>query len=266
MNLDQVVYTPLRQLSFRGKYRLSRLIIPTTGNRKARIFGSLMELDLSDYIQRSMYAGLYEVEDVAWFRSVLRPGMVFVDVGANVGYYTALAAYLVGARGKVIACEPDPHAFGKLQRFVHSNGLSQVHCHNVALSDQPHKLSLFVPPKSYGNHNPSTARYCDGMTEQMVSATTLDQCFSDLGLTSVELLKIDVEGHELKVLQGAQQSIRERRIKRILCEFNEKMLAHNGVSSHELRECLLRLGYRDLSGSFKISPFAENRRFVVSGL
>ena len=264
MNIDELVYSPLRQLSFRGKYRLSNIIVPKVGARTTRIFGSSMELDLSDYIQRSMYAGLYEVEDVAWFRTVLRPGMVFVDVGANVGFYTALGASIVGKGGRVLAFEPDPYAFGKLDRFVRCNDLSQVECKALALSDQAHSLTLFVPPKSYGNHNPSTAQYCNDMIAQKIPATTLDRCFENLGLNSIDLLKIDVEGHELRVLLGGQRCIGEGRVKRILCEFNEKMLSLNDTSSHELYEWLSTAGYRDLCRASGFGVTAGNRRFVFN--
>jgi FkbM family methyltransferase len=262
MNLDEIFYAPLRALPFRGKYRLSNLIVPRSGLRSARIFGYSMELDLSDYMQRSVYAGLYEVDDASWLRTVLKEGMTFVDVGANIGYYTALGASVVGKRGRVFAFEPDPFAFARLERFVKLNGLSQVECRPMALSNQEQKLTLFVPPKSYRNHNPSTSRYCNDMTAQEVSAGTLDRFAETSNVGCIDLLKIDVEGHELRVLQGGQRSIREGRIKRILCEFNEKMLALAGSSACQLYEWLSREGYHDVDSAPKFGTAAENRRLV----
>jgi len=220
-----------------------------------------MELDLSDFIQRSVYAGLYEVDDVSWFRTVLQPGMTFVDVGANIGYYTALGASVVGNRGRVFAFEPDPFAFARLDRFVKLNRLSQVECKPIALSDREQQLTLFVPPKSYGNHNPSTSRYCDEMTAREVPAGTLDRFFETSDLGCIDLLKIDVEGHELRVLQGGQCSIREGRVKRILCEFNERMLALAGSSARQLYEWLSGEGYQDLDCAPEFGT-CRNRRLV----
>ncbi len=89
----------LRPFSFRGKYRLLTALIPKQGQREACIFGVRSTLDLSDLIQRFIYLGCYEPLETAAVRKVLRPGMTFVDAGANIGYFTWLAARLVGPTG-----------------------------------------------------------------------------------------------------------------------------------------------------------------------
>jgi hypothetical protein len=99
-SLIDTVVSQLRPFQFRGKGRLAELVIPRTGKRNALIFGSRFSLDLSDYLQRHIYAGSFERVESAVVRKKLRPGMTFVDVGANVGYYTALAARLVGQRAQ----------------------------------------------------------------------------------------------------------------------------------------------------------------------
>jgi FkbM family methyltransferase len=166
----------------------------------------------------------------------------------------------------VVAFEPEEFAFMKLERFVLANRLSQVTCKRVALSDGPPMLRIFVPPKSYGNHNPSTSAYCDDMTAQEIPATTLDRCFAMLGVNSVDLLKIDVEGHEFEVLRGGLRSIRAGCIKTILCELNNKMLGIKGSSARALYEWLLGVGFRDLDGIPDFRITSQNRRFVFATL
>src|SRR3954453_6323025 len=82
----------LRPVPFRGKYRLLHRLVPRTGTRTAEVFGARMELDLSDWIQRNIYLGSYERQETRVFRRLLKAGDVAVDVGANVGYFTPLAA------------------------------------------------------------------------------------------------------------------------------------------------------------------------------
>ncbi len=86
----------LRPVSFRGKPRVTSPLIPESGIVTARVFGAEMQLDLSNYIDRMIYLGCYEPLNTYRFRSLLSPGMTVVDVGANIGYFSLLAASIVG--------------------------------------------------------------------------------------------------------------------------------------------------------------------------
>jgi hypothetical protein len=141
--LIDTVVSQLRPFQFRGKGRLAELVIPRTGKRNAVIFGSRFSLDLSDYLQRHMYAGSFERVESAVVRKKLRPGMTFVDVGANVGYYTALAARLVGPTGAVFAFEPSDYAFPRLSTMIDTNGLTWVRAIKYGLANVPGEKLLF---------------------------------------------------------------------------------------------------------------------------
>jgi hypothetical protein len=80
----------LRPVYFRGKGRLLNLVVGDPGERVAHVAGNCMRLDLSEYIQRSIYFGCFEPRETRLVRRWLKPGMTCVDVGANVGYYTLL--------------------------------------------------------------------------------------------------------------------------------------------------------------------------------
>jgi hypothetical protein len=121
--MDSLI-SAFRPLRFRGKYRLMSLIAPKSGVRSARIFGARMDLDRADWIQRNMYFGSYEQPQTSRIWSHLRPGMTFVDVGANVGY-SAMAASMVGS-GRVISYEPNPYSFEWLIRWVQANQAQNI--------------------------------------------------------------------------------------------------------------------------------------------
>jgi Protein-L-isoaspartate(D-aspartate) O-methyltransferase (PCMT) len=103
-----------RPYRFRGKFRLFDPFVPHEGERVATVFGYEMKLDLSRFVQRCMYIGNYERAETKLLRSFLKSGMTVLDVGANAGYYTALAAQIVGPHGRAFAIEPYTPNFQRL--------------------------------------------------------------------------------------------------------------------------------------------------------
>ncbi len=114
MRLVESMVDLLRPYQFRGKARLLSRLVPRTGTRTSRVFGYRVELDLSELIQRMVYLGAFERWESRAVSRYLKPGMCFVDVGANIGYYSLLAARLVGSSGRVFAVEPSSRAASKL--------------------------------------------------------------------------------------------------------------------------------------------------------
>jgi len=209
---------------FRGKARLQDQLLPKGGHVRARVFGLPVDLDLSDVIQRDICAGLYEPHETAWLQQHLRPGMTFVDVGANIGYYTWLASSLVGDGGRVLAFEPGPYAAQSLRKTLLNGSVRNVVCHQLALSDEPGEAILYVPPESAGNYNPSLTPYLPNMTAVPTQVAILDAYLDDEQVKIVDVLKIDVEGVELKVLRGASRAFSNHRIRAVLCECGEHSL------------------------------------------
>jgi FkbM family methyltransferase len=232
-----------RPFHFRGKARLLSLIAANSGTRRARLFDSVFELDLEDLIQRYMYWGTYETNETRLVQQYLRPGMTFVDVGANVGYYTALAAKQVGIGGRVIAFEPSPYAFEKLQSMVAGNRLEQVTAVHAGLSDTAGQGKLYLDA-SFHNHSPSmVAHENPNATATEIKVARLDDEATRLGIDRIDLMKIDVEGHEPKVLAGAKRLLSEGRVGAILCEFNEYWLSNSGSSPSHLGNMIRDAGF-----------------------
>jgi FkbM family methyltransferase len=219
------------------------LFAPQQGVRSARIFGYPMELDLSDWIQRNMYFGSYEQPQTSRILSHLRPGMTFVDVGANVGYYTALASSIVGA-GRVISYEPNPYAFQRLAGWVQASQVKNITPVCAALGGEDGTISIYFA--DCDNHTTSLVPSVDpnhASETTVVTVTTLDAEAERLGIRHIDVMKIDVDGYELEVFKGSRRLLEEGRIGAILCEFSDKWLGEVGSSSGELERFFVSKGF-----------------------
>jgi len=247
---------------FRGKTRILGYCTPKEGVRRANVFGFDMDVDLSEYIQRHIYLGCYEPRETRWVRQWLRPGMNVIDVGANVGYFTALAASCIGPHGRIFSIEPSPYAFERLQRFLGMNGLKQVHAFQGGLADCDGRRTLYWGPEAARNHAPSMVED-SGSFSADVPIWTLDRCLEDWQVDRVDLLKMDVEGFEHRVLRGGLRALRDRRIKAILIEFNEWGLEKDGTSCDALYAFLISHGFRDNRQKPAFLPHNVENRFLT---
>src|SRR5216684_1948368 len=246
--LIDTVVTKLRPVQFRGKGRLAELVVPRTGNRDALIFGSWFSLDLSDYIQRHIYAGSFEREESGIVRKMVHTGMTFVDVGANVGYYTALAAQLVGPTGSVFSFEPSAYAFPRLSRMIEINRLTCARAINCGLSDIAGEALLFgaVDDDFYDIHT-ATMVPNDNPHRAVVRTETLDRMAEQLNIKQIDFLKIDVDGFEPVVLQGAARLIANGRISNIMLECAEYWFKRMNTSAAETVGHLRSKGFSRIS-------------------
>ena len=144
--------------------------------------------------------GTYEPEQTSLFLQQIGPGDVVVDIGAACGYYTLLSSRLVGKAGRVVAFEPDPKNAAYLRRHVSANRLRQAMVLQMALSDNAGKARFG------GGCGTGTGRLCDEGAYD-VTVRRLDDVATQLQLAPTHL-KIDVEGAELNVLRGGEQTIR----------------------------------------------------------
>jgi len=147
----------------------------------------------------SVYLGEMEPEQTAAMAEVIRPGGVFFDIGANVGYYTILASRSVGSNGKVIAFEPVPRNIELLRQHIDLNTAANVILRPQAVSGTKGTVRFSLGPDSAMGHI-AVANKGDGELE--VETTTLDDIVSELGILP-DVMKIDVEGAEREVFLGA---------------------------------------------------------------
>lgn len=208
--------------------------VPTYGTCN----GFRMSLDLREYIQRSMYLNRYEPTQSGWVRQILKPGGTFLDIGANVGYYTTLAASIVGPTGRVVAFEPSPYAFERLRALA----IPQVEAFQCAAGDHEESHDLYVQSHDTRLHSPSLVPMggCDRVVK--VTVHRLDDFRALKGLT-IDFMKVDVEGFEPNVLQGAQAMLSANRVRHLMIEFNSGWLIANGASCSELMQLVLSMGF-----------------------
>ena len=239
-----------RPLRFRGKYRLLTPFAPKRGSLSARVFGYRMELDVSDWIQRNMYLGSYEQGETSRILGHLRPGMTFVDVGANVGYYTAMASSLVGA-GRVISYEPNPYAFQRLNEWARANHAINITPICAALGSAEGTMSAYFTEADTRTTSLIPALACHQGNKTIVNVRTLDNEAKRLGIRHIDVMKIDVEGYEPRVFKGASHLLEQGRIGAILCEFVSEWLSAGGSSTGELELVLKSRGFvrREMYGS-----------------
>lgn len=178
---------------------------------------------------QSCWLGVYEFEKQHEFTRIVKSGHVVYDVGANVGFYTLLAATLAGPEGRVYAFEPLPRNLALLKRHVEMNQMNNVEILDGAVSDKP-----------------GTARFSTGDIPEMthlsdtgeieVRTYQLDELVSSARVPPPRVIKVDVEGAEANVLAGARDIL--QRHKPIL------LLATHGAEVHQkCCDFLLEMGY-----------------------
>jgi FkbM family methyltransferase len=178
----------------------------------------------------------YEPHVTRALRSRLAPGSVFVDIGANVGYFTLLAASLVGEAGRVVAFEPNPDNRALLARSLAANGFANVIVHPFAVADRPRTIPLRL-------HNDGTSLVGEPPVEPaLIEAVALDEFLADL--ERIDVLKIDIDGGEPPALAGMRGLLRRCRPV-VFSEFCPALLREAGLARPEaLLEDLVALGYR----------------------
>jgi FkbM family methyltransferase len=168
--------------------------------------------------------GIYELATSEIISRLVDPGDLAVDIGANIGHMTSIMAMRAGPTGRVISFEPHPVLFRDLQHNISEwrmNGkAAPMVAHNVALSNCNGTGQLVVPAYFNGNHGVSFLAGDSEATSEAnhyeVPLKTLDDEIEEG--QQIGFMKIDVEGHELKVLQGAQRLIASGRIRDIIFE------------------------------------------------
>jgi FkbM family methyltransferase len=254
--LERVVYPGFRRVDFPGKGRLRRrLPVAREGTRVVRFPGGVrVKLDLRESLQRDFLFGLYDQHELRLLRQVLATGGDFVDVGAHVGMYAVTAALALGERGRVLAFEPNPHARVQLLENVVLNGCENVTVSASAVSDRRGETLLHVPRTP----DPSFSSLAGGRFAEAaplaVPTVELDEEVDRLGLAPA-LVKIDVEGHERAVLDGAGRTLEARPT--LLIEVGpasaaevEQRLAALGYEAFAVTRRSLRRGLAGVSGSY----------------
>ena len=194
---------------------------------------------------------LYESETSQFLGAALGSGDTFIDVGAHVGYFSMLAAALVGPAGKVISFEPDTSNYAHLLEHVERNSAGQVLPVPMAVGSEAKVADFFVNDDNDGGHglwevgsHPFNQKTREARRTRKVFLTTLDDFVgSSAGPRRVKAIKIDAEGSETAVLAGARRLLEEQSVPFVVAEINRFALSAMGTSEAALRGYMTGLGY-----------------------
>lgn len=206
--------------------------------------GMSIEVHLTDHVGGAILrSGYYEPGEVSLVQKLLEPGMTFLDIGAHVGQYTLVGSERVGAAGEVHAFEPDPETFRWLCSNVERNDLGNVTTNQLALTAEPGTLQLFESAvNDVGSTSLREPRQFTGRVHD-VACVPLDDYLRSHGIERVDLIKMDVEGAEISVLQGAKRILSAPDVPILIVEFEEARQRAFGFSCAALADELGKYGY-----------------------
>ena len=215
-----------------------KFIIPKETKTKD---GIILELDQSDPVASGAVAlGVYERYESEIFRSKAKPGMTIIDIGANLGYYTAIASRLAGDNGLVIAFEPEPNFFKLLSRNIGRNNMKNTACFELAIAEKNGLTNLYLSNENKG-HN-SIIKSEELKTSVQVKTTTLDDFLLSQKITKVNIIKMDVEGAEILALEGMRNTL-AKHLPLLFLEFSPHSIIKLNRKPLDLLLTLRNFGY-----------------------
>jgi FkbM family methyltransferase len=211
--------------------------------KKVRIFDQFdLLLNPKDpVISGALTFGVYEPFEQIVFKTVCRSGFNVLDIGANVGLYTGIAASQVGPGGLVISIEPHPESFKFLTLTCAENHFTNVRPFNVAAGDAPRNVQLFLTDKNKGDsriYDPTGTRaHID--TKMIV----LDDLLKEQQIDRIDLIKMDIQGAEGLAVAGLRETLKKAKSLIVFSEFWPWGLLQTGVDPFDFLTTFQELGF-----------------------
>jgi len=185
----------------------------------------------------------YEPDMLRCLYSLLKPGDTFFDVGANEGYFSIIAARLVGDDGLVVCIEPQSRLQDVVTRNIAENAAFNVQLLQYAVSDTNDvaTLSLLPDMNTGGSGLVRATKY--SVSTQLVLQTTLSRITERFRCRAIRLMKIDVEGFEYEAIMGSKDLFMSRFVEHIALELHPALLAQRGKKQRDILEFLHHAGY-----------------------
>lgn len=223
-----------------------------------------------------LFGGLYQEDVLVSLCHVIRKGDVIFDVGGHHGLMAIVSAMATGRTGKVVTFEPNPHARAYIEKHLLLNrapDVSDVVIESVALSSQKGESLFYIQSGEMTWNSTILKEFAPSETSISVTTTTMDDYVSRTGLIP-RVIKIDTEGSDFMVLQGARETLIKHKPV-LIVEFNPISAQAAGVTLSEYIKFLEKLGYelavlkRSFLGRYKFNeqePFCEARHTAANGL
>lgn len=217
----------------------------------------------TNYIRRwklNMLWELYEPETVSLAKKIIKPGMVVVDIGAHIGYFTRIFSNLSGSNGTVLAFEADPENFALLKQ--NTSWYANVKTYEEALSEQEGFIDFYHCEDKAGCHSilsniPINLR----MRKIVTKSNTLDNFLKQNNISRVDVIKMDIEGGEYKAIQGMKKTLKISKSLALIVEFAPAWVRAGGVEPLQFLKELNGLGFElyaiTLKGLVHFVPSSE---------
>jgi FkbM family methyltransferase len=195
---------------------------------------------------KAMYYGSYEPLLHLLMKRHLRPGSTFFDLGANIGYISAIAAGLVGTTGQVHSFEPVPQYFEYLERLAQDNSAYRIYPNRAAVGEHDGSGTIWVHPHMLGASTlaPSPEDQSQAAARVDVPVVSLDSYIASNHISEINMMKIDVEGFEFLALRGLEEFFRRSAARPpIFCEINPPAAKRLNYTLRDLRLYLGQFGY-----------------------
>jgi FkbM family methyltransferase len=223
-------------------------VIPET----IQVGPATLHLDLGDpVVSGALTLRVFEPSELAFFQKYCRGNMTLVDIGANIGLYTALAMHQLDSTGRIVTLEPNPQSYTFLQKNVAANrtapkACSHVNALNMAAAPERGQKELRLNPENHADNRLYRGTY-QGKVENWdclpVEGRPVDQVLAELSIEEVNFVKIDIQGYEQKAISGFQKTLTHSQNVFLMSEFWPKGLKEAGGSAHEYLQMLKDVGF-----------------------
>lgn len=229
-----------RSIAYLGDYTvLTKLIYGP------KIYLDTRDLSMSGHL---ILDGYWEDWITKLFLSIVKPGMTVLDIGANCGYYSLIAAHIVGNHGIVHAFEPNPFHHNNFIKSKNINGYKQIHLHKVALADKEGEITLFSPEKFtasaslFKNQVEAGLKNIDDLVTNInVSAVNLSEYLPN---SKADVIKIDIEGAEPQIIDSIFDIINNSNEVKIIMEYNQISWTDLGYDCESILNRFINQGFQ----------------------
>ena len=259
--LAHFIYTTL--LRPRALRALANRVITWCLPSSIRRHGAIVVLNRRDpVVSGALTFRVYERAESHFFLSACRESRCFIDIGANAGYYTALAMTQLGSGGTVVALEPDPENYQILLKTIASNSGARVIPLPKAAGDRECTMTLYRNLSNRGDNRlyPSELP-AEGTSVEVVRINSLTD---ELGLPSVDLIKIDVQGFEGQVIAGMSRTLSRSKQLTVLLECWPEGLRNAGTDPRRLLDTIEEHGYtiNTLTSRGSLQPIGDKDALI----